>query len=208
MAPCTESTPAQAGPAGSRANAMKEVPASPLRRASLRPAALRRDVARQAKANSEGLKQRLLELEQELKVARDDKKDIYEEMIRQYQALQQQTETRIQQLETETKRLQQELASCHQDIQQAQEDREQLLGDKDQTIAELQGKIEAMETEYEKILHVSHQTREHACRWAEAGKISLALEKSAIPALQTWGGGALSPPRGRVDPCWHLLYGY
>ncbi|XP_039352822.1 coiled-coil domain-containing protein 153 isoform X3 [Mauremys reevesii] len=71
--------------------------------------ALRRDVARQAKADSEGLKQRLLELEQELEMSRDDKKDIYEEMIRQYQELQRQTETRIQQLETETKQLQEQL---------------------------------------------------------------------------------------------------
>ncbi|XP_067418863.1 dynein regulatory complex protein 12 [Emydura macquarii macquarii] len=117
--------------------------------------ALRRDVARQAKADSEGLQQRLRELERELELTRDDKKDIYEEMIRQYQELQRQTETRIQQLETETKQLQQELATCRQDIQQAREDREQLLGEKDQTIVELQGKIDAMETAYEKILHGS-----------------------------------------------------
>ncbi|XP_044852947.1 coiled-coil domain-containing protein 153 isoform X2 [Mauremys mutica] len=155
--------------------------------------ALRRDVARQAKDDSEGLKQRLLELEQELEMSRDDKKDIYEEMIRQYQELQRQTETRIQQLETETKQLQEQLAvtsrllcwallpaipcsysafqlhclppltawclslaaTCREDIQQARAEREQVLGEKDQTIAELQGKINAMETEYEKILHGS-----------------------------------------------------
>ncbi|TFJ99176.1 Coiled-coil domain-containing protein 153 [Platysternon megacephalum] len=117
--------------------------------------ALRRDVARQAKADSEGLKQRLLELEQELEMSRDDKKDLYEEMIRQYQELQRQTETRIQQLEIETKQLQEQLATCREDIQQARAEREQVLGEKDQTIAELQGKINAMETEYEKILHCS-----------------------------------------------------
>ncbi|XP_050778026.1 coiled-coil domain-containing protein 153 isoform X2 [Gopherus flavomarginatus] len=117
--------------------------------------ALRRDVAREAKADSEGLKQRLVQLEQELEMSRDDKKDIYEEMIRQYQELQQQTETRIQELETETKQLQKQLATCREDIQQARVEREQVLGEKDQTIAELQGKINAMETEYEKILHGS-----------------------------------------------------
>uniref|UniRef100_A0A8C3H9K4 Dynein regulatory complex protein 12 n=1 Tax=Chrysemys picta bellii TaxID=8478 RepID=A0A8C3H9K4_CHRPI len=88
-------------------------------------------------------------------MSRDDKKDIYEEMIRQYQELQRQTETRIQQLETETKQLQEQLATCREDIQQAQVEREQVLGEKDRTIAELQGKINAMETEYEKILHGS-----------------------------------------------------
>ncbi|CAM5171891.1 unnamed protein product [Eretmochelys imbricata] len=50
--------------------------------------ALGRDVARQVKADSEGLKQRQLELERELEMSRADKKDIYEEMIRQYQELQ------------------------------------------------------------------------------------------------------------------------
>ncbi|KYO35734.1 coiled-coil domain-containing protein 153 [Alligator mississippiensis] len=39
---------------------------------------LRRDVARQAKADSEGLQLRLQELEQELETAREDKRDIYE----------------------------------------------------------------------------------------------------------------------------------
>ncbi|XP_048369509.1 coiled-coil domain-containing protein 153 isoform X3 [Sphaerodactylus townsendi] len=43
---------------------------------------LRRDVARQAMADSEGLKQRLAELEQELKEARGDKQDIYEAACR------------------------------------------------------------------------------------------------------------------------------
>ncbi|XP_073176801.1 dynein regulatory complex protein 12 [Lepidochelys kempii] len=84
--------------------------------------ALRRDVARQVKADSEGLKQR--QLERELEMSRDDKKDIYE-------------------------------ATCREAIQQARAEREQVLGEKDRTITELQGKIDAMETEYEKILHGS-----------------------------------------------------
>ncbi|XP_074833175.1 dynein regulatory complex protein 12 isoform X2 [Carettochelys insculpta] len=82
-------------------------------------AVLRRDVA---KADGEGLKQRLLELEQELE--RDDKQDIYE-------------------------------ATCQHDIQQAQEEREQVLGEKDETISTLQGKIDALQTAYEEILHGS-----------------------------------------------------
>nr|XP_025039730.1 uncharacterized protein LOC102457822 [Pelodiscus sinensis] len=85
----------------------------------------------------------------------DDKKDIYEEMIRQHQELQRQTETRMQQLETETKQLQEQLATCHQATQRAQEEGEQLRGEKDRPISELRGRIDAMETEYEKILHGS-----------------------------------------------------
>ncbi|XP_053126141.1 coiled-coil domain-containing protein 153 isoform X3 [Hemicordylus capensis] len=70
---------------------------------------LRRDVARQAMADSEGLKQKLADLEKALEAAQGDKKDIYEEMIRQYQQLQRQTDTRIQRLEAEKENLQEQL---------------------------------------------------------------------------------------------------
>ncbi|XP_062817229.1 coiled-coil domain-containing protein 153 isoform X2 [Anolis carolinensis] len=55
---------------------------------------LRHDMARQAMADSEGLRRKLADLEKELEQARGDKKDIYEEMIRRYQQLQHQTDTR------------------------------------------------------------------------------------------------------------------
>ncbi|XP_019345704.1 coiled-coil domain-containing protein 153 [Alligator mississippiensis] len=116
---------------------------------------LRRDVARQAKADSEGLQLRLQELEQELETAREDKRDIYEEMIRQYQELQRQTETRIQCLEAEVTQLQEQLAVCRQQSQQAREESERTLGEKDRSLTELQAKIDTMKTEYEQILHGS-----------------------------------------------------
>uniref|UniRef100_K7G1J3 Dynein regulatory complex protein 12 n=1 Tax=Pelodiscus sinensis TaxID=13735 RepID=K7G1J3_PELSI len=115
--------------------------------------ALWRDVARQAKADGEGLKRRLLELELELELERTTRR-IFMKMIRQHQELQRQTETRMQQLETETKQLQEQLATCHQATQRAQEEGEQLRGEKDRPISELRGRIDAMETEYEKILHL------------------------------------------------------
>ncbi|XP_033027920.1 coiled-coil domain-containing protein 153 isoform X2 [Lacerta agilis] len=85
---------------------------------------LRRDIARQAMADSEGLKQRLLDLEKELEEARGDKKDIYE-------------------------------AACQGDLLQSQLDKARMLEEKDKAVAEMQRKVDEMETEYEKILHGS-----------------------------------------------------
>ncbi|XP_077775473.1 dynein regulatory complex protein 12 isoform X3 [Podarcis muralis] len=85
---------------------------------------LRRDMARQAMADSEGLKQRLLDLEKELEEAQGDKKDIYE-------------------------------AACQGDLLQSQLDQARMLEEKEKAVAEMQRKVDGMETEYEKILHVS-----------------------------------------------------
>ncbi|XP_054853567.1 coiled-coil domain-containing protein 153 [Eublepharis macularius] len=116
---------------------------------------LRRDVARQAMAGSDGLKQRLVELEQELEEARGDKQDIYEEMIRRFQQLQGQTDTRIQHLEAESQNLREQLAACQNDVRLSRADKEKMQKEKEEAIAEMQRKIDKMETEYEKILHGS-----------------------------------------------------
>ncbi|XP_029428594.1 coiled-coil domain-containing protein 153-like isoform X1 [Rhinatrema bivittatum] len=117
--------------------------------------ALRRDVARQAEAKGAELKARLLLLEQELQHERDDKKDIYAEMIRKYKELQQESEVRTQGLEAEVKKLQEKLGSCQQEMQQLQEENQQILLEKNQAIVELQRTTESIEAEYEKILHAT-----------------------------------------------------
>ncbi|KAJ6653994.1 hypothetical protein lerEdw1_007626 [Lerista edwardsae] len=119
---------------------------------------LRRDVARQAIADSEGLKQKLADLEKELEKARGDKKDIYAEMIRQYQQLQCQTDAQIQHLKAKTENLQEQLGSvsaCREDVRQSRADKAKALEEKDEAVAHMQSKINNMETEYEKILHGS-----------------------------------------------------
>ncbi|XP_053126136.1 coiled-coil domain-containing protein 153 isoform X1 [Hemicordylus capensis] len=135
---------------------------------------LRRDVARQAMADSEGLKQKLADLEKALEAAQGDKKDIYEEMIRQYQQLQRQTDTRIQRLEAEKENLQEQLAACREDVRQSQADKAQMLEEKETAIAEMQCKIDDMETEYEKILHGSLD-----CVLAKLQSAKLSWEKEA-----------------------------
>lgn len=116
---------------------------------------LRRDVARQAVADSTELKQKLADLEKELEKAQGDKKDLYEEMIRQYQQLQCQTNAQIQHLEAKAENLQEQLAACQEDLRQSRADKVKTLEEKDEAIAQMQSKIDNMETEYEKILHAS-----------------------------------------------------
>ncbi|NXY71308.1 CC153 protein, partial [Glareola pratincola] len=133
-----------------------------------------RDMAWQAKTDNEGLKQRLWDLEKALDQAREDNRDIREEMTRQYQELQKQTAAHSQRLEANVKSLQEQLATRLQESQKTQETATQALAERDRTIAQLQGKLYAMEREYEKILHdnldlVLTKMAEASQHWEEVG---------------------------------------
>ncbi|XP_054658993.1 coiled-coil domain-containing protein 153 isoform X2 [Grus americana] len=131
-----------------------------------------RDRAWRAKADNEGLKKRLWDLEKALEQAREDKRDIHEEMTRQYQELQKQTAAHSQRLEAKVKSLQEQLATRLRESQQTQEMATQALAERDRTIAQLQGRLGAMEKEYEKTLHgsldlVLAKMAEASQRWEE-----------------------------------------
>ncbi|KFP50382.1 Coiled-coil domain-containing protein 153 [Cathartes aura] len=133
-----------------------------------------RDMTWQAKADNGGLKRRLWDLEKALQQAREDKRDIHEEMTRQYQELQKQTAAHSQRLEVKVKSLQEPLATRLRESQQTQETATQALAERDRTIAQLQGRLDAMEREYEKILHgsldlVLAKTAEASQHWEEVG---------------------------------------
>ncbi|NXH71096.1 CC153 protein, partial [Hydrobates tethys] len=134
----------------------------------------RRDMAQQAKADNEVLKRRLWDLEQVLEQAREDKRDIHEEMTWQYQELQKQTAAHGQRLEAKVKSLQDQLTTRLRESQQTQETATQALAERDRTIAKLQGRLNAMEREYEKILHdldlVLAKVAEASQHWEEVGK--------------------------------------
>ncbi|KAM6191128.1 dynein regulatory complex protein 12 [Sarcoramphus papa] len=134
----------------------------------------KRDTTWQAKADNGGLKRRLWDLEKALQQAREDKRDIHEEMTRQYQELQKQTAAHSQRLEVKVKSLQEQLATRLRESQQTQETATQALAERDRTIAQLQGRLNAMEREYEKILHgsldlVLAKTAEASRHWEEVG---------------------------------------
>ncbi|XP_058050828.1 coiled-coil domain-containing protein 153 isoform X1 [Ahaetulla prasina] len=116
---------------------------------------LQRDLAKQAMIDREGFRRRLTELERDLEEAQKDKKDMYEEMIRQHQQFQRQTDSQIQRLEAEKKNLQGQLAACQKTLQRSEEDRANISEEKDKAVALMQQKVEEMEKECERILHVS-----------------------------------------------------
>ncbi|XP_014350708.1 coiled-coil domain-containing protein 153 [Latimeria chalumnae] len=120
--------------------------------------ALRRNMCREAQACKEGLKLKLLTLERDLEDERDDKMVINADMTRQYKTMQTDMGIQVHQLEIEVSRLRQQLATCQQELQTTCEEKAWIVKEKDEMIIELQGKIDNMETEYEKILHESLDT--------------------------------------------------
>ncbi|NXX60110.1 CC153 protein, partial [Scopus umbretta] len=139
-----------------------------------------RDMTWQAKADNEVLKRRLWDLQKALEQAQEDKRDIHEEMTRQYQQLQKQTAAQSQRLEAKVKSLQEQLATKLQESQQTQETATQELAERDRTIAQLQDRLNAMEREYEKILHgsldlVLAKMAEASQHWEEVGT-TIAME--------------------------------
>ncbi|KAF1493328.1 hypothetical protein FQV18_0009202, partial [Eudyptula minor novaehollandiae] len=135
-----------------------------------------RDMTWQTKADNEVLKRRLWDLEKALEQAWEDKRDIREEMTRQYQELQKQTAAHSQHLEVKVKSLQEQLGMAPRhacpslESQQTQETATPALAERNRTIAQLQGRLDAMEREYEKILY---------------GSLDLVLAKMA-EASQCW----------------------
>ncbi|KAM9039975.1 dynein regulatory complex protein 12 isoform 2-T4 [Sarcophilus harrisii] len=126
-----------------------------LRTSLVAPLALRRDETRQAIAGKERLRERLQELEAEVKEVRSDREAVYAEMSLQYQALKEETETQSHRLEEEVKILRKELETCQREAKTAKEEAEQALAERDKTLAQLQAYVTDMEAKYEEILHRS-----------------------------------------------------
>ncbi|KFV57943.1 Coiled-coil domain-containing protein 153, partial [Tyto alba] len=139
-----------------------------------------RDMTWQVKAANEGLKPRLWDLEKALEQAQEDKQDIHEEMMRQYQELQTKTAAHSQHLEVKVKSLQEQLATRLQESQQIQETATQAPAERDRNITQLQDRLYTLEREYEKILHgsldlVLAKMTKASQEWEELG-MSIAME--------------------------------
>ncbi|XP_072210787.1 dynein regulatory complex protein 12 isoform X1 [Excalfactoria chinensis] len=163
-----------------KGNAAESQAAATSRRAALEADRLQehpvhwRDMVWKVRADSDGLQRRLWELEQALERAQEDKRDMHEEMTRQYQQLQKQTAAHSQRLEAKVKSLQEQLATKLQESQHIQQATTKALAERDRTIAQLQGRMNIMQREYEKIFHDSldlvlakmAEARQH---WKEEG---------------------------------------
>ncbi|KAM9656765.1 dynein regulatory complex protein 12 [Morphnus guianensis] len=112
---------------------------------------------------------------------------------RQYQELQKQTAAHSQHLEAKVKSLQEQLTTGLRESLQTQETAIQALAERDRTIAQLQSRLDAMEREYEKILHgsldlVLAKMAEASQHWEEVGT-TIAMEHKEC--LQEFGLGPL-----------------
>ncbi|XP_036454574.1 coiled-coil domain-containing protein 153 [Colossoma macropomum] len=115
--------------------------------------ALKTEAARQAMSVRDDLKCQIRDLKQVLSQEKLDTKDITADLNRQYKSLQMDLEAKVKQLESSVSVLQKQLDQCQGDLKTERERREQMEEEKEAQIADLQSKLDSMETEYEKILH-------------------------------------------------------
>ncbi|KAI1893776.1 hypothetical protein AGOR_G00127150 [Albula goreensis] len=116
---------------------------------------LRREVARQAQANSEELKSRMKELEQKLHEEREDKRDINADLTRQYKSMKTDLEVKVQKLDAEVTTLRKQLVQCQEELKLEREARQNVEQEKDASISDLQSQLANMEAGYQRILHDS-----------------------------------------------------
>nr|XP_046149507.1 coiled-coil domain-containing protein 153 isoform X2 [Oncorhynchus gorbuscha] len=115
--------------------------------------ALRGDVAQQAQSISHDLRSRMRDMEQELHHERLDRKDVNADLTRQHKTMQTDMTVKVKRLGGEAILLREQLAQCQEELRAERKVHEQLQQEKDTTIADLQNKLDDMETNYEKILH-------------------------------------------------------
>ncbi|CAB1429347.1 unnamed protein product [Pleuronectes platessa] len=99
------------------------------------------------------LRRRARDMDQKLQHERQDHRDVNSNISRQYKTMQTELINKAKGLETDVSQLNEELALCQEELRKEKREREQMEQEKDATIAQLQHKLDNMETDYEKILH-------------------------------------------------------
>ncbi|XP_036821064.1 coiled-coil domain-containing protein 153 isoform X1 [Oncorhynchus mykiss] len=138
--------------------------------------ALRGDVAQQAQSISHDLRSRMRDMEQELHHERLDRKDVNADLTRQHKTMQTDMTVKVKRLGGEAILLREQLAQCQEELRAERKAHEQLQQEKDTTIADLQNKLDNMETNYEKILHdtldsLTSQLAEARLRWEQESTV-------------------------------------
>ncbi|XP_065137275.1 dynein regulatory complex protein 12 isoform X1 [Paramisgurnus dabryanus] len=138
--------------------------------------ALRTNVARQATADRDDLKNQIRDLEQVRTQERSDMKDITAVLNRQYNSMETDLQTKVNRLEEHVDLLQTELGKCQVELKSEREEREKREAEKDAIISDLQYKLDSMESECEKILHgcldsLLSQLAETRLHWEEQSTV-------------------------------------
>ncbi|KAM3875233.1 dynein regulatory complex protein 12 [Diretmus argenteus] len=115
--------------------------------------ALRGDSVLKAQSDSTDLRRHVRHMEQKLQHERQDYRDVNSDLNRQYKTMQADLTAKVKKLEEEVSQLREQLVLCQQELRTEKIEREQVEQEKDATLADLQRKLDSMETDYEKILH-------------------------------------------------------
>uniref|UniRef100_UPI0037E7C757 dynein regulatory complex protein 12 n=1 Tax=Semicossyphus pulcher TaxID=241346 RepID=UPI0037E7C757 len=99
------------------------------------------------------LTRRMRDMEQKLQHERQDRRDVNSELSRQHKTMQTELGSKVNRLEKEVSQLKEELVLCQDALKKEKREREQVEKEKNTTIADLQHKLDNMETDCEKILH-------------------------------------------------------
>ncbi|XP_078099964.1 dynein regulatory complex protein 12 [Sander vitreus] len=99
------------------------------------------------------LRRRLRDMEQKLQHERQDHRDVNSDFSRQYKTMQTELTNKAKRMEKEVSQLKEDLVLCQEELRKEKREREQVQQEKDAIIADLQHKLDNMETDYEKILH-------------------------------------------------------
>ena len=115
--------------------------------------AMRTDVARRSQAASSALRGKMKEVNENIEEEKQSKYDISTNLIRQYKSMQTELTNKVYLLESKIDFLQDRLSSVEDELKFEKEDKLKIRNEKDEIIADLQYKIEHMESAYENILH-------------------------------------------------------
>ncbi|TDH14947.1 hypothetical protein EPR50_G00026060 [Perca flavescens] len=99
------------------------------------------------------LRRRLRDMEQKLQHERQDHRDVNSDLSRQYKTMQTELTNKAKRMEKEVSQLKEDLVLCQEELRKEKREHEQMQQEKDAIIADLQHKLDNMETDYEKILH-------------------------------------------------------
>ncbi|XP_075892138.1 dynein regulatory complex protein 12 [Nelusetta ayraudi] len=117
--------------------------------------ALQRESVKSIQSERAELKRRVRDMEHKLAQEQQDHRDVTSDLGRQRRTMQAELTDKVKALEEEVGRLKEELAQCQEELSRERRERELMEEEKESALADLQHKLDNMETDYEKILHES-----------------------------------------------------
>ncbi|XP_028274568.1 dynein regulatory complex protein 12 [Parambassis ranga] len=115
--------------------------------------ALQCESVRKVQSDRSDLRRQVRDMEQKLQHERQDHRDISSDLSRQYKTMQTELSSKVKRLEKEVSQLTEELGLCQEELKKEKKAHQHMELKKDYIIADLQYKLDSMETGYEKVLH-------------------------------------------------------